>query len=158
MAVHVIIVAPARRSNGVTSPGNYTATLQDEARPIALSRTPFLDAARALLARGFAGDDVLVMRWAGSAVDSLKAQLGVAARFAVQERNASSPSLRFAPYAPLPEKLFVTSEGLQKNRRSRCAEKGERRLAGRDADHHPKECGPDIRNRSRGCPTSARRS
>jgi hypothetical protein len=122
MAVHVIVVRPAR------SAGRYAATLQGEAWPLVQSRAPFLDAARALLARGFAGDDVLVMRWGdANGVDSLKAQLRTAARFAVQERSASSPSLRFAPYAALPGKLFAQPTRVsKKSARALCEEETRR--------------------------------
>src|ERR1700692_4337493 len=105
MAVHVIIVQPARRANNATSPGNYEATLQGEARALVrCSTTPFLDAARALLLeRGFAADDVLIMRWHdANGMDSLKARLGLAAGLTVQERSSTSPSLPFAPHVALP--------------------------------------------------------
>jgi hypothetical protein len=128
MATHVIIVRPARRANNASSPGNYEAALQGEARALVrCSTTPFLDAARALLLeRGFAADDVLVMRWGdASGADSLKAQLGVAARLTVQERRSTSPSLRFAPYVPLSNKVFVQPMGgSEKLAPSRPAKKG----------------------------------
>jgi len=113
MAVRVIIVRPARRANNATSPGNYEATLQGETRAfVRSSTTPFLDAARALLERGSSADDMLIMRWHDAdGVDSLKARLGVAARFTVQERNGTSPSIRLAPYAPLPKKIFAQPMG-----------------------------------------------
>ena len=116
MAVLVIIVRPARRANGGRLGGKYTATLCGEARALVRSSgTPFLDAARALLERGFTAKDVLIMRWDdANGVDSLKAQLGLAARLTVQERSSTSPSLRYAPYAPLPEKIFAPLGGSEK--------------------------------------------
>jgi hypothetical protein len=114
MALHVIIVRPALAGNGGRLGGKFTATLQGEARPLVLrSGTPFLDAARVLLERsGFAADDMIVMRWYdANGVDSLKARLRTAAGLTVQERNSSSPSLRFAKYAPMPAKIFAQPVG-----------------------------------------------
>jgi hypothetical protein len=68
---------------------------------LVISRTPFLSAARALRDRGVSPDTRLVMRWRGSAIDSLSAQLGVAAALAVSE----GPPMHFVRYAQLPKQL-----------------------------------------------------
>jgi hypothetical protein len=88
----VIIVAPARR------PGCYVAYLDGESEPLCTSRAPFLAAARALQARGFAPDVQLVMRRDPNGMDCLKAPLGIATGLRVKE--GGSPC--FAPYSQLP--------------------------------------------------------
>jgi hypothetical protein len=96
----VIIVAPARR------PGRYVAYLDGETEPLCTSRAPFLAAARALQARGFAPDVQLVMRWDRDGIDCLKAQLGNAAGLRVKEGDGASPC--FAPYSE-----FKTAKALE---------------------------------------------
>jgi hypothetical protein len=66
------------------------------------SRTPFFDAARALLAAGLADpSDTLVMRHAGSAHDALRARVGVAAKLMVREETTDGKP-RFVPWTPHP--------------------------------------------------------
>ncbi len=60
---------------------------------VARTRQPLLDGARALLTAGYHPDTVAVMRHAGSDVDALTAQIGIAARFYVEE-SAHGPILR----------------------------------------------------------------
>jgi hypothetical protein len=87
----VIIAAPARR------PGCYLAYLDGETEPLCTSRAPFLAAARALQARGFAPGVQLVMRRDPDGMDCLKAPLGIAAGLRVKEGDDRSPC--FAPYS-----------------------------------------------------------
>ena len=61
------------------------------------SRQPFLDAARVLVGEGHDPGMVISMRHGGSAVDALRAKLGVAARLTVNE-----PATRFARWKPHP--------------------------------------------------------
>jgi hypothetical protein len=63
---------------------------------ICTSRQPLLDAARVLLAEGFAPDAYLVMRHIGSAHDSLSASIGAAAQLTVEHSVHGKPVLR--PY------------------------------------------------------------
>ena len=65
-----VIVLPVRPSLG-GSKGCYEAHLQG--RLVARSRTPFLDAARKLLAEGFSPNTVIAMRRAGSDTDGATA-------------------------------------------------------------------------------------
>jgi len=95
----VLQVEPSRR------PGVYAATVEGEAKPIVTSTMPFLEAARALRARGFDDDVRLIMRWRGQSTDSLTALLGAAAQIAVEERSSSPPSLRFVRYRSFPPAL-----------------------------------------------------
>jgi hypothetical protein len=98
----VIIVERVPRRDGWASGDRYAACLEGEARPLVISRAPFLAAARVLRDRGVNPDTRLVMRWRGSTVDSLSAQLGVAAALAVNE----GPPMRFVRYAQLPKQLL----------------------------------------------------
>jgi hypothetical protein len=97
----VIVVEPARRADGKLAAGLYVATLAGDARPLVKSRAPLLDAARILLARGYAPGATILMRWRGGDVDSLSAPLGVAAALAVDE----GPPMRFVRYRGLPHEL-----------------------------------------------------
>jgi hypothetical protein len=96
-AAIIILVEPARKPRGQPRPGVYTAMLEGEAAPLATSTTPFLDAARALRGRGYPDDVLLIMRWRGRSVDSLRARLADAAAVGVEERSGF-PSLRLVKY------------------------------------------------------------
>src|SRR5262249_13333539 len=85
----LIIVREDRR-------GLYEARLAD--RLVCRSRTPFLDSARRLLKAGYPPDGLLVMRHAGSEVESLTAKLGVAAQLTIKE--SARGRVAFAPYIP----------------------------------------------------------
>jgi hypothetical protein len=89
-AVHTLLISPAK-------PGRFDARLAGSDQYLVEgSRTPFLDAARALLAAGLAApDDMLVMRNAGSAHDALRARIGAAAKLTVNEDGP-----RFANHDP----------------------------------------------------------
>ena len=87
-------------------PGFFAARLVDGDRVFAPSRTPFCDAARRLLDLGCDPAAVLVMKHAGSAVESLRAPIVVAAALTVEESGfgpvfrryrASPPSAVEAP-------------------------------------------------------------
>lgn len=88
----VIIVAPADRRD------RFSASL-DGGVLVKSSRTPFLDAARALLRKGRDPSTTIVMRHRGSHVDALRARLGAAARLTVREEDGRPP--RFARWKPL---------------------------------------------------------
>ena len=59
----------------------------------ARTRQPLLDGARALLAAAYHPDTIAVMRHAGSEVDALRARIGTAAQFYVEE-SGHGPVLR----------------------------------------------------------------
>jgi hypothetical protein len=93
---HVIIASPSIGSSGKPVPGKFDARI-DERVLAEQSRTPFCDAARALLEDGFASHhDILIMRHIGSEVDALKANIGIAAKLTV----ADEPRPRFARWTP----------------------------------------------------------
>jgi len=58
------------------SAGRYQAYLDEEHEPLCVSRQPFLDSARKLLARGHDPRTMLVMQWAGSEDWALRGPLG----------------------------------------------------------------------------------
>jgi hypothetical protein len=72
-----IVVTPAPRGAG-----RFEARLDGDDRVLCVSRTPFFDAARKLLAQGYDPND---LRHAGSDTDSLRAKLGTAASLTVKE-------------------------------------------------------------------------
>jgi hypothetical protein len=87
----VIVVTPDTR------PGRYRACVENEEEPLCVSRQPFLDGARKLLARGHDRRTMLVMRWAGSKDWALRGRLGAAAELTVDEHNGTV----FAKWKPL---------------------------------------------------------
>jgi hypothetical protein len=89
--VRLVIVTP----NG--APGYYDAVVNGEML-VRSSRTPFCDAARVLLERGVDGNSWLVMRHAGSEIDSLRGKVGVAAKLTVKEPDRGRA--HFARYVP----------------------------------------------------------
>jgi hypothetical protein len=77
----VITVTPDSR------PSRYQAFVETEQEPLCVSRQPFLDGARKLLARGHDPETMLVMRWAGAEDWALRGPLGLAAKLTVDEHN-----------------------------------------------------------------------
>lgn len=81
--------------------GRFDAHLLDRVL-IRGSRTPFCDAARALLAQGLAKpSDMLVMRYPVSLTGAVRAGVGVAAGLTVREETADGPP-RFVGWKPHP--------------------------------------------------------
>jgi hypothetical protein len=76
--------------------GRYKALLKGEQEPLCVSRQPFLDSARKLLAKGHDPRTMLVMRWAGAKDWALRGSLGVAAKLTIDEHNGT-----FAKWKPL---------------------------------------------------------
>jgi hypothetical protein len=77
--------------------GQYTASLAG--RVLVTSRQPFLDSARVLLEEGANPADTLVMRWAETGTESLRGQIGVAAKLTVWE-SPNGPKFRLYDGAP----------------------------------------------------------
>jgi hypothetical protein len=94
----MIIVAPI-----ASSPGRFMAKLPNGDMLIASSRTPFVDAARRLIELGFPADGRVVMRHAGSTVDSLAATIGDAAALTVTTAGNGRPvfAVRAAAAPPI---------------------------------------------------------
>jgi hypothetical protein len=95
--VLTIIVNEASRKQGGFDP-RYEAWLLGEGEPIAASKTPFLDAARALLARGEDPQTEIVMRRASSDVECLRSTIGTGAKLTVREDSSRRPM--FVAYEP----------------------------------------------------------
>lgn len=74
--------------------GRYSASI-DGRVIIANSRTPFLAAARALLAEDVTPDSTITMRHHGSDITSLRSTVGHAAKLTVRENETTGP--RFEP-------------------------------------------------------------
>jgi len=70
-----------------TRPGRYRADVESERELLCVSRQPFVDGARKLLAKGNNPETMLVMRWAGANDWALCGQLGGAAKLTVDEHN-----------------------------------------------------------------------
>ena len=85
----VITVTPDQR------PGRYRAYIETETKPLCVSRQPFLDGARKLIARGHDSETILAMRWAGAKNWALRSSLGAAAKLTVDEHNGT-----FAKWKP----------------------------------------------------------
>jgi hypothetical protein len=78
-----------------TRPRRYRSYVGAEQEPLCVSRQPFLDGARQLLARGHDPQTMLMMRWAGAKDWALRGPLGVAAKLTVDEHNGT-----FAKWKP----------------------------------------------------------
>jgi hypothetical protein len=97
-----VYAANARRHSQIlitvtpdTRPERYRAYVEAEQKPLCVSRQPFLDGARKLLARGHDPQTMLIMRWAGAKDWALRGPLGVAAKLTVDEHNGT-----FAKWKP----------------------------------------------------------
>ena len=78
--------------------GLYLAVV--DGLPRWVSRTPFLVAARKLLALGYSPHDTIVLRHCGSEVDCLTSTIGEAARLRVSEPDDGKQSPIFRPWRP----------------------------------------------------------
>ena len=65
-------------------------------------RQPLLDGARKLLAQGHSADTMLEVWREGAQEWSMRAPIGIAARYTVAERANGLNPLRFEPYRPGP--------------------------------------------------------
>jgi len=81
--------------------GRFEARLDGDDRVLCVSRTPFFDAARELVANGYDPNLTLIMRHAGSDTDSLRAKLGTAASLTLEETD-------YGTQAPPLEALFYS--------------------------------------------------
>jgi hypothetical protein len=92
-AVLTVVVSPAPRSIG-----RYEARLDGDDRVLCVSRTPFFDAARELVAGGYDPNVTLILRHAGSDTASLRATVAAAARLTVEETDFGP---RGRPWKPI---------------------------------------------------------
>jgi hypothetical protein len=98
--VRLLEVAP-------TSPGCFSASVNGETLIIS-SRQPLLDACRCLLDAGADPNSWIVMRHAGSEVESLRGKIGILAKLAVEDRPNGGKPPRFVRRRPMPNR----AEGL----------------------------------------------
>ncbi len=87
MSTKIMIVIPA-------GGGRYDA-MCDGNLIVANRREPLFAAARVMLAKGEPPDTVLVMRHAGSAIDSMSGKVGKLAKLGVRERGNGHRIVRF---------------------------------------------------------------
>lgn len=107
-----IIVSPKRARDKRAAPSVYDARLFGQDEILCSSHTVFLDAARSLLKCGRAmPDDTLIMQHDGSDTEALRAPVGVAAKYSIEERDAGPHIVRFVPWKPI-----VAAEHLLGNR------------------------------------------
>ena len=95
----IVLASPAPRGAA-----RFEARLDNSNRVLCVSRMPFFDAARQLVADGYDPNVPLILRHAGSDMDCLKARLGTAASMSVEE-TVYGPKLR--RWKPIPA-LAVT--------------------------------------------------
>jgi hypothetical protein len=93
----VVIVAPAPRSAG-----RFEAHLDGDDHVLCVSTTPFLTAARKLVAQGYDLGLTLILRHAGSDTDSLRAKLGTAASLTIKETGYAPQLQPWKPFSTLP--------------------------------------------------------
>jgi hypothetical protein len=91
-----IIVTPAPHY-----PWCYEARLDGHDYVLCVSRTPFFDAARKLIAQGYDPGITLILRHAGSDTESLRARLGTAASLTVEETGYGPQLRRWKPISTL---------------------------------------------------------
>ena len=96
----LITVTPSSRS-----PGQFEARLND--RQLCVSKTPFFEAARVLMAEGVDPRTMLVMRHAGSQTDSLRASLAAASALTVEETIYGPKLRRWKPFSALDGSLRI---------------------------------------------------
>jgi hypothetical protein len=100
----VITVTPDKR------PDRYRACIESEQDALCVSRQPFLDSARKLLARGHDRRTMLVMRWAGANDWALRGPLGVAAKLTVDEHNGTFAKWKALSRSAVPPKIAKSAE------------------------------------------------
>ena len=97
-----IVLSPA--PSGI---GRFEARLDGDDRVLCVSRTPFFDVARELLADGYDPDTTLIMRHAGSGTNSLRAKLGTAASLTIEETDYGPKLRRWKPFSTLAVDLRI---------------------------------------------------
>jgi hypothetical protein len=101
----VVIVAPAPRSAG-----RFEAHLDGDDHVLCVSRTPFLTAARKLVAQGYDRGLTIILRHAGSDTDSLRAKLGTAASLTVKETGYGPQLQPWKPISTLPIRAAIAPD------------------------------------------------
>ena len=97
VAALIVVASPAPRGAG-----RFEVRLDGHDRVLCVSRTPFFDAARELLAQGYDPNALLMLRHAGSDTDSLRAKLGTASSLTVKETGYGPQVQPWKPFSTLP--------------------------------------------------------
>jgi hypothetical protein len=124
----VITVTPDKRH------GRYRAYVEAEQEPLCVSRQPFLDGARKLLARGHDRRTVLVMRWAGAKEWALRGPLGAAAKLTVDEHNGTFAKWKPLSRSAVPPKIAKSADQVPEIRPAEKTAPGSTAEKGRRAD------------------------
>jgi hypothetical protein len=95
-----------------TRPGRDRANVGTEQEPLCISRQPFLDGARKLLARGHDRRTMLVMRWAGAKDWALRGPIGLAAKLTVDEHNGTFAKWKPYSRSAVPPKIAKSANKL----------------------------------------------
>jgi len=110
----VITVSPATNADGqrAYSKRGPLFDCKVEGRLIVeRSHQPFLEGARWLVELGYDPEALLVMRHAGSDLDSLRATIGAAARLTIKERNGAPRFERWMPFSLSPVEPGMRESG-----------------------------------------------
>jgi len=116
--VRLVTVSPS-------GPPDYFDAVVNGELLVKSSRTPFCDAARALLDRGVDSNSWLILRHAGSETDSLRAKVGIAAKLTVKEPDRGRA--HFANWNPLCSSPVASS--VRSKRRAATREPAQRKNA-----------------------------
>src|SRR5262249_34683121 len=92
----VVIVNPAPSGRG-----RYQARLEDDDHVLCVSNTPYFDAARILLTKGYDPKTTLILRHAGSETEGLECPLATAADLTVEETKYGPKLRRWKPLSAL---------------------------------------------------------
>jgi hypothetical protein len=92
----IVVATPAPRGAG-----RFEARLDGCDHVLCVSRTPFFDAARQLVADSYDPNVTLILRHAGSDTDCLSAKLGTAASLAIEETGYGPQFRRWKPISTL---------------------------------------------------------
>ena len=102
----VITVTPDRR------PGRCRAHIGTEPTLLCVSRQPFLDGARKLIAKGHNSATILAMRWAGAKNWALRSALGAAAKLTVDEHNGTFAKWKPYSRSAVPPKIAKSANAV----------------------------------------------
>jgi hypothetical protein len=92
----VVIVTPAPSGRG-----RVQARLEDDDHVLCVSSTPYFDAARKLVTKGYDPKTTLILRHAGSETESLECRLATAAGLTVEETKYGPKLRRWKPLSTL---------------------------------------------------------
>jgi len=103
--VLILVLSPATSGNG-----NFEARLDGADYVLCVSRTPFFDAARELVADGYNPDTDLILRHGDSGMDCLRAKIGAVASLTVEETDYGPKLRRWKPFSTLAVKPGIVAD------------------------------------------------